>query len=164
MWAWSTCFCFETRGISLLIHLATPSVLMMVFSLVRAIVLDTPGALDMAWHDSMSSLLTILELGNTWIYIGSLNNCDKSSYIKAPIDKTFSLATTLNIPNVNPNNWHIGLGWNFDDSWFWCKNNIVKDLILFNNIFHIIRSKMFIGWVVEIIGDVYDFQVGFRLR
>jgi len=48
MWAWSTCFCFEAREISLLIHLATPSILMIVFSLVRAIALDTPGALDIA--------------------------------------------------------------------------------------------------------------------
>jgi len=48
MWAWSTCFHFEVREISLLIHLATPFVLTMVFSLVRAIALDVPGALDTA--------------------------------------------------------------------------------------------------------------------
>jgi len=48
MWAWSACFYLEVRGISILIYLATPSVLTMVFSLVRAIALDTPGALDMA--------------------------------------------------------------------------------------------------------------------
>jgi len=48
MWAWSTCFRFKARGISLLIYLATPSILMMIFSLVRAIALDTSGALDMA--------------------------------------------------------------------------------------------------------------------
>ena len=63
MWAWSVCFYFKIREISLLICLATPSILMMVFSLVRAIALDTPRALNMAWYGSMSSLLTILALG-----------------------------------------------------------------------------------------------------
>jgi len=47
MWALSICFHFEVRRISLLICLATPSILTMVFSLVRAITLNTPGALDM---------------------------------------------------------------------------------------------------------------------
>ena len=164
MWAQSTCFYFEVRGISLLIRLATLSVLTMVFSLVRAIALDTSGALDTAWHSSMSPSPKILALGDTWIHISSLNSCDKSFYIKAPINKTFSLTTALNISNFNPNNQHIELGWNFDDSRFWCKNNIVEDLILFNNTFHIIRSKTFIGWVMGIIEDAYDFQVGFRLR
>jgi len=46
MWAQSTCFYFEVRGISLLIHLAILSVLTMVFSLVRAIALDISGVLD----------------------------------------------------------------------------------------------------------------------
>ena len=144
IWAESTCFHFEARGISPLICLATPSVLMMVFSLIRAIALDTPEALDIAWHGSISPLPTILALGDAWIHIGSSNSCDKSSYIKASINKTFSLTTTLNISNINPNNWHIRLGWNFDDLWFWYKNNIVKDLILFNNTFHIIKYKTFI--------------------
>jgi len=48
MWAQNTCFYFEVRRISLLIRLATLSVLMMVFSLVRAIALDTSRALDTA--------------------------------------------------------------------------------------------------------------------
>ena len=164
MWAQNAWFCFEVRGISLLIRLAILFILMMVFSLMRAIALDTPRALDTAWHGSMSPSPTILALEDTWIHIGSSNSCDKSSYIKVPINKTFSLITALNIPNDNPNNRHIRLGWNFDDSWFWCKNNIVEDLILFNNTFHIIGSKTFIKWVMGIIEDAYNFQVGFRLR
>ena len=118
MWVQNICFYLETRRVGLLIHLATPPKLMMVFRLVRAIALDVLGALNTAWHGSMSPSPTILVLRDIWVHIGSLNSSNKSSYIKAPINKTFSLTTTLNVPDINPNNYYIRLRRNFDNLWF----------------------------------------------
>ena len=81
----------------------------MVFSLIRTIALDTLGALDTAGHSCMFPLPTSFVLRDTRIHIGSSNSCDKPPYIKTSVNKTFSLTTTLNIPNVNPNNRHIRL-------------------------------------------------------
>ena len=81
----------------------------MVFSLMRAIVLDTLRALDIAGHSCMSLLLAILILRDTRIYVGFSNGSNKLPYIKTPINKTFGLASALNIPNIDPNNQHVGL-------------------------------------------------------
>jgi len=76
---------------------------MVVSGLVRAIALDVFGFLNMIGQSCMSPSPVVLALRNTRIHIGSLNCCDKPPYIKASINKTLSLTTTLNIPNVNPN-------------------------------------------------------------
>jgi len=81
----------------------------MVFSLVRAITLDVLGALDTAGHSCMSPSLVILALRDAKVYVGSSNSCNKLPYIEIPINKTFSLTSALNIPDVNPNNQYIRL-------------------------------------------------------
>jgi len=75
---------------------------MVVFSLVRAIAFDAFGFLNMAGQCYMSPLPTVLALRNTRIHVGSLNCYDAPSYIEASVNKTLSLTTTLNVPNVNP--------------------------------------------------------------
>jgi len=110
MQTWFTFFCLEMRGISFLIHFAIPLELTIVFSLVRAIALDILGALDMAGHSHMFPLPAILVLRDARVHVGSLNSCNKPSYIETPINKTFSLTFALNILDVNPNNRYIRLG------------------------------------------------------
>jgi len=78
--------------------------LKIVFNLVRVIALDTLEALDIAGHSRMFPSLAILALRNARVHIGSLNSHNKLPYIETPINKTFSLTSTLNIPDVNPNN------------------------------------------------------------
>ena len=163
MWTWFTFFCLKMRGISFLICFAILPKLTIVFSLVRAIALDVLGALDTAGHSHMSPLPAILVLRNARIYVGSSNGCNKPSYIETPVNKTFSLTSTLNILDVNPNNWHIRLGWHFDDTQFWHENNIVKYLILFNNAFNLTWCKTFIRWIMREVGNAYDFQIGLWL-
>ena len=81
----------------------------MVSSLVRAIVLDALGALDMVGYSRMYLSPAILALRDARVYVGSSNSCNKPPYIEIPVNKTFSLTSTLNIPDVNPNNQHIRL-------------------------------------------------------
>jgi len=97
------------RGISFLIHFAIPSKLMMVFSLVRAIALDILGVLDMVGHSCMSPSPAILALRDASVHVGSSNSHNKPPYIEISVNKTFSLTSALNIPDVNPNNQHIRL-------------------------------------------------------
>ena len=109
--------------------------------------------------DKWLSQQAILTLKDTRIHVGSSNNCNKPPYIETSVNKTFSLTSALNIPDVNPNNWYIRLRWNFDNTQFWCENNIVKDLILFDDTFNITWCKTFFRWVMREVGNAYDFQI-----
>ena len=64
------------------------------------------------------------------------------SYIKAMVNKSFSFASTLNVPDIKPYNSHIRLWEHLDDTWFGCEHNIVEDLIFFDNIFNIFQCEM----------------------
>ena len=111
----------------------------------------------------MFPLPAILTFGYPWVYV-HLSNCSNvPSNIKASIDKVLSLAPTLNIPNVYPDNGHIRLGRNLDDSWFGSKNNIVKNLILLYDVFDIARRETNLRIIVGVIWDAYDFQIGLGL-
>ena len=82
----------------------------MVFSLVRVIALDVLGVLDTAGHSHVFPSPAILVLRDARIHVGSSNGCNKPPYIEIPVNKTFSLTSALNIPDINPNNRHIRLG------------------------------------------------------
>jgi len=110
MQTWFAFFYLKVRRISFLIHFTILSKLMMVFSLVRAIALDALGALNTVGHSHMSPLPAILALRDARVHVGSSNSHNKPPYIETPVNKTFSLASALNIPDINPNNQHIRLG------------------------------------------------------
>ena len=92
----------------------------------------------MTGHSCIAPSPAILALRDIWIHISSLNGGNVLSNIEASVDETFSLASTLDIPNVNPYKQHIEFGQYFDYTRFRCKDNVIKDLILFNNSFNII--------------------------
>ena len=82
---------------------------MLVLSLMRTIVLYTPGTLNSAWKDNMFLLSTILTLQHTWIHVCSTNSGNIASNIKAPVNESFSFVTTLNVPDIQPDNNYIRL-------------------------------------------------------
>jgi len=53
-------------------------------------------------------LPTILILGDAQVHIGSLTGSNVIAHIETSVDKHFSIATTLYIPYVNPNDSHVG--------------------------------------------------------
>ena len=87
--------------------------------------------LNSAWEDSVFSFLTILVLEDTRVHVCSTDSCNKLANIEAPINKHFSTAPTLDIPNIDPHNDHIGLGWHLDYSRFGYKRHVIKNLVLF---------------------------------
>jgi len=54
------------------------------------------------------------------------------------VDEALSSAATLDIPNINPNDWHVRFGWNFNNLWFGNESNVVEDLVSLYDGFDII--------------------------
>ena len=84
----------------------------------RTIALDAFGSLDAAHKGCVSPFPAILALRNSRVHVHTTNSGDVIAYVEAPVDEKFSIFTTLDIPDVNPNDGHIGLGRDFNNSWF----------------------------------------------
>jgi len=67
-----------------------------------------------------------------------MNSGNITPNIEASIDKTFSFATVLDIPNVQLDNCHIRLWRHFDNTKSRDYHNIVEDVIALNNQFNYI--------------------------
>jgi len=105
----------------------------------------------------------IFALGNSGIHICSSNRSNVVIHIEAPIDKQFSIMTTLYIPYIYPDDGHVGLWRDFDYSWSGCKRNIVKDVVLFEDGFNIRRCEFLLGVHMRVVWYANDFQIRFRL-
>jgi len=81
----------------------------MIFYLVRAIALDILRALDSIGYCYMFPSPTIFALRNIRVHVGFSNGGNKLLYIKTLVNKTFGLTSTLNIPNINPDNQYVRL-------------------------------------------------------
>jgi len=92
----------KSRGVSFSIHFATLPKLAMIFGFMRFVALDALGSLNIAGQSCVFPLPAILALRNTRIHIGTLNGSDVLSNIEASVDETFSLTSTLDIPDVKP--------------------------------------------------------------
>ena len=66
----------------------------------------------------MSPFPAILALRDSWVHIHTPNCGNIVAYIEAPVNEEFRIFTALYIPDVNPNDGHIGLGRYFDNSRF----------------------------------------------
>jgi len=66
----------------------------------------------------MSPLPTVLALRNAWVYVSSVNGCNKLSNVKSMIDDVLCTRTTLEIPDIHPDHCLIGFGQCFNDTWF----------------------------------------------
>jgi len=81
---------------------------------------------------------TILALWNSWIHVGSSNSSDKASHIEVSVDDFFCVSITLRVPDINPDDGHVGFGGNLDDIRSRSKDNVVKDVVAPENAFDII--------------------------
>ena len=85
----------------------------------------------------MISFSAVFALGNAGVHICSPNCSDIVANIKAPIDKHFSVKSTLDIPNINPNDSYVRFWRYFNNSQFRRKRNIIKNMILFEYSFDV---------------------------
>jgi len=91
----------------------------------------------------VSPLPAILVLGNSRIHIRTSNCDDVIAHIEAPVNEKFSVFSTLNIPDVDPNNGHIQLRRDFNNFRFRCERDVVENMILLEDGFDVKRSKFF---------------------
>jgi len=64
----------------------------------------------------MIPLSAIFILRNFRVHVSAINGSNVMFKIKGPINKKFSFETVLRVLDVNPNNSHIRVGKNFDNS------------------------------------------------
>jgi len=106
----------------------------------------------------VSPLPAILALGNSQIHVRTSNCGDVIAHIEAPVNKKFSVFSTLNIPDVKPNNGHIRLRRDFNNSRFRREGDVVENMILLEDGFDVKRSKFFYG--VGMREERYDLDMG----
>ena len=107
---------FQLRQIDFVIHLAALPKLPIVLWLVRAIVFDIFGTLGPTRPSYVILLSAVFTLRNIWAHICSIDYHNKASNIKALVNKSSSLRTTLNIPDINPNDRYFRFRKDLDDS------------------------------------------------
>jgi len=122
--------------VSLEVHLAIPCHVSMVFNLVRTITFDVFNTICMAYKDSMALFPAVFALGNARVHICFINSYNVAFYVKAPINKVFSLRATLSILYIDPDNYHIELGGYFDYSRLRYENDIIEDVWRLNDFFN----------------------------
>jgi len=92
----------KSKGVSFSIHFATPPKLVMIFRFMRSVALDALGSLNMVGQSCVSPSPAILALRDARIHIDTPNGNNVLSNIEASVDETFSLTSTLDIPDVKP--------------------------------------------------------------
>ena len=137
--------------------------MMIVNCLIKTIALDTFETLNTTNSYSMSPFPVVFTLQNTWVYICTMYHSNETSHIEVSVDDRFGFGTILSVPNINPNNGHIWFQRNFDNSWPRGENNVVEDMVVFENFLDVFRRNMRV-WLFVNVWDTYNFEVGFWLR
>jgi len=78
------------------------------------IVFYTLSSLNSTWECHMPPFLAVFALEYSEIYIHTSNDHYVASYVETPVNKAFSLASTLDISNIKPNNGYVWLWEDFD--------------------------------------------------
>ena len=134
----------------------------MMLRFVRTITFDTFGLLDMTREGGVTPFPAIFALGDSRIHICSSNHYDIIAHIEAPVDKKFSILTTLYVSNIYLDDSYIRFWWDLDNSWLGCEEDIVKNMILLEYGFNVRWSKLLLRIQVGIEWYANDFQIRFR--
>jgi len=106
--------------------------------------------------------LAIFVLKHAQVHVGAPYSCYMVSYVKASVNKSLSFTSTLHIADVEPYNGHIWLWRYLDDLWFRSKHNVIKDLVLLDDVFDVLWCEV-VWFIMLVIENVYYLQVGLRL-
>jgi len=126
-------FSFKSGEVSLEIILTTSYHLSVVFYFMRTVAFDTFRSMHTTHEGHLSLFLTIFTLIDTRIHICSLNCCNVTSDIKAFVDVTFNLGTTLRVLYINPNYCYIRFRKNFNNMGVESKNNVIENISSLEN-------------------------------
>ena len=98
----------------------------------------------------MTPLPTILALRNFWVHVSSFYSSDNAPNIETSVNDFFCICAILGIPDIDPYNSHVGLVRYFDNVRFRCKDYVIKNVIILEDTFNIVRGYARIQ-VVDII-------------
>ena len=131
---------------------------MMVISKIWPIAFGVFRTLNTANSCYVSLFPTIFALRSAWVHVSTSHHSNDTSNIELPIDDFFSIITILYIPYINSDNSHIWLGWKFNDSQSWCKDDIIENVIVFEDTFDILKEDVHV-WLVDKVWNTYNFEV-----
>ena len=109
----------------------------------------------------MTSFPAIFTLWNPRVHVSTSNSCDEPTDIETPVNKRLGSTTTLDVPYIDPNNCHVQFRRHFDNMQFECKSDIVKNLILLDDILNIIRSEAILGIAMREERNTYNLEIRF---
>jgi len=81
---------------------------MVVFGFVRTIAFDAFGTLNSTREHRVTPFPAIFALRYSKVHVSTSNSHDILFNIEASVDKALSPTTTLDIPNIYPNDRHVG--------------------------------------------------------
>ena len=154
---------FKSRRINFVVSFATPCKITVIISEMWTITFCTFRILNTTNPSRMPPFPTVFALRNTRIHIGTSYHSDNISDIKLPVDYFLSVIVILIILYVDPDDGYIWFVGDLDNSWFWCKNDVVKNVRVFKSAFDVFRWNASI-WLVNIVWNSYNFEVGLWLR
>jgi len=111
----------------------------MVFGKVRAITPHTLRSLYTTDSCHMTPLPAVLVLWYAWVYICTLNCCDETTNVEPSVNDFLSIGSVLRVPNVNLYDGYVGFGGYLDDVWFRGEDNVVKQVVVLQNIFDVVQ-------------------------
>ena len=156
-------FSFKSRRVDLGVSFTTPTDVPVMFRFVGPITFDAFGPSDSARECGVSPFPAVFTLGDSRIHVRSSDRGDILAHIEASVNEKFGVLSALHIPNIDPNDGHIGFWQYFDNPWLGCEGDIVEYVVLFENRFNIRRGKLLLGVRVRIEWNSHNFQVGFGL-
>ena len=106
------------------------------FNHISSIVLGAPGDMRAIAECQIVPFPTVFTLWNTQVYISTVNSSDISANIESLIDDVLSLRTTLGIPDIYPNHYHVQFGRHLDNTWLQCQYNIFEQMYIIKHIFN----------------------------
>ena len=80
----------------------------------------------------------VFVLGHAKVYIHPSDSGNIVFYIETSVNKALCLASTLDIPNVQPNDGYIQFWGYLNNPQFGHQNYVIKNLILFDDVFNIL--------------------------
>ena len=107
---------FGSHLIHFLVFHTIPHFLSVIFSNISSIALGTPRDIKTITECQVTLFPAVLILWNTWVHICVTNGHNETSNVKMSINDVFCQRTTLEIPDIHPNNHYIGFRKCFDDT------------------------------------------------
>ena len=130
----------------------------MIIGTMETIALSAFRSLNVTDSCQVTPLPAIFALGDARVHVGTPYCSNNVSDIESSVDDFSSVATILVVPNIDPDNCHIWLGRDFNNVWSWRKDDVVENMIIFEDVFDILRGDMH-ARIVNVIRNAYNFKV-----